>query len=129
MHNSFLFMTENRQFHSFIIINMILIVTHDSAHQPTSGSASLIAPSSRRLAASRCGVCTRSVSWNTSTVRHLALDADTNGSRSLRLEAAEVSSAVGLIEGDEVVRGRDPRARELARVLQLVGEQPCDFPH
>ena len=29
--NSFLFMTENRQFHSFIIIKMILIVTHDSA--------------------------------------------------------------------------------------------------
>jgi hypothetical protein len=28
---SLLFMTENRQFHSFIIITMILIVTHDSA--------------------------------------------------------------------------------------------------
>jgi hypothetical protein len=53
--------------------------------------------------------------------RYLALDADTDGSRSLRLEAAGVTSAVGLIEGDEVVEGRDPRARELARVLPARG--------
>jgi len=30
-HASNLFMTENRQFHSFIIITMILIGTHDPA--------------------------------------------------------------------------------------------------
>ena len=66
--------------------------------------------------------------WNDPFGRHLALDVSADGSRSLRLEAGRVVPTVCLIEGDEVARGLDPCARELARVLQLVAEQPCDFP-
>jgi len=38
---SLLFMMENRQFHSFIIITMILIATHDSANRWGSGRHTL----------------------------------------------------------------------------------------
>ena len=55
---SLLFMTENRQFHSFIIVTMILISTHDSAIRwdEVSG-AGWIATSARKCVRNPWTVC------------------------------------------------------------------------
>src|SRR5262245_53568105 len=56
---SLLFMMENRQFHSFIIITMILIATHDSAIRWERQGCSRSKAESRRLRSGHCDARSR----------------------------------------------------------------------